>query len=71
MIKVQRLRGFQIYCSIDLLLNDKLVIGDVDSLAASGFVKRQPIKLLIHGYRDSGETQWILNIRDALLNDGQ
>jgi hypothetical protein len=47
-----------------------LKLDDVVGLNATYFVKSSPTKILVHGYEDTGDTDWILNVRSAYLDSG-
>ena len=48
-----------------------LKVGDLNLLNSTHFNKNLPTKILVHGYRDTGTTGWVLNVKTAYLNKGK
>ncbi|TRY63468.1 hypothetical protein TCAL_11838 [Tigriopus californicus] len=52
-------------------IEDLILPSNLDNdLSASHFKAGLPIKILIHGFSDNGKTDWITNMRDTFLENG-
>ncbi|CAC5399111.1 PNLIP [Mytilus coruscus] len=47
-----------------------VVYNDPQSVQQSGYDSTKPLKVLIHGYMSQGDADWVINMKDALLQKG-
>ncbi|XP_063441875.1 inactive pancreatic lipase-related protein 1-like [Mytilus trossulus] len=47
-----------------------VVYNDPQSVQQSGYDSTKPLKVLIHGYMSQGDADWVIHMKDALLQKG-
>lgn len=59
--------SFSLFTGKNLCEGQSLNASDYNSIAASNFDPNLPTKFIIHGFIDSAQMRWVLEMRDELL----